>query len=117
MKTLNKLLIPVLAVAFSFNSYSQTIETTENGFRQYNEKNQLIRIVLEGKNYKSITNYEYDKKGNKIKEIYKIDKENDGEFDYLAQWDFVYNEKGKIIRTHIMKDNDADGEFDEIKKY
>src|SRR3989344_2989925 len=117
MKTLNKLLIPVLAVAFSFNSYSQKIEKTENGFKEYNKKGQLIKETYADDGQKLIIDYKYDEKENKIETIYKIDNENDGKFDGLTQWNYQYDEKGNKIEIFFEKDKENDGKFEEYEEY
>src|SRR3989344_5511908 len=117
MKTLNKLLIPVLAVAFSFNSYSQKIEKTENGFKEYNKKGQLIKETYADDGQKLIIDYKYDEKENKIETIYKIDNENDGKFDYIEQTNLKYDEKGRNIEEIIKKDYENDERFDYLERY
>ena len=117
MKTLTKLLIPILAGAFSFNSYGQKTEKTEEGFRQYNEKNQLIKEVSEDKNNKFMENYKYDENGNKTESIYKIDNENDGKFDKLIQINHKYNKNRNKIKKIEKTDKENDGKFDYIEQY
>ena len=113
--TKNIILPLAFAGAFSFNSYSQRIEKTENGFNQYDEKDQLIRKVNEEGGKKTISDYKYNEKGEKIELIYKEDNENDGKFDYLEQYNYKYDEKGNEIEVIYKEDKENDGKFDYYK--
>ena len=115
--TKNIILPLAFAGAFSFNSYSQRIEKTENGFNQYDEKDQLIREVNEEGGKKTISDYKYNEKGERIEKIYKEDNENDGKFEYLEQKNYKYNKKGKLIKEIFKINNENDGKFDDVKQY
>ncbi len=120
MKTLfskitKNIIIPlVVATAFAFNSYSQNIKETKDGFEQYNEKGQLIRQKVENNSQMSISDFEYDNKRNKVKERYIVDGNVDDKEDYIETILYEYDNKGNRIKKELRIDENADGKEDKI---
>ena len=98
IKKITKNIIFPLAVAgiFSFNAYSQKIEKTEDGFKQYNKKGQLFLEVEIIDNDKLIAGYNYNDKGQLIEEKYIIDHEKDGKIYYTSY--YKYDDKRQRIK-------------------
>ncbi len=109
-----------LGAGLAFNSYSQAFEKTNGQMKQYNEKGQIIKACKKCPEYglQNLHCYEsvYDSLGNKIKEIHKLDEENDGKFDYVSQWNYAYDKKGNLIVESFKIDEENDGKFDYATK-
>ena len=84
----------ILAGTFIFNSYSQKIEKTENGFKQYNNKNQLIMELSRVNDKEVIYKYKYKKNGDLEKDVY-MDLNEDGKIDLKKEY------SGYIIHLKI----------------
>lgn len=119
-KLTKKVILPlVVSVTFAFNSYSQKIEKTENGFKQYNEKGQIIGEKIKKGSQIDLLEFEYDKRGRKVKEIFKRTYENYKKFYDIEQSNFKYDEQGRIIErinTEDYTDNYGANDNEEYEK-
>jgi hypothetical protein len=83
--------------------YSQT-EKDESG--------KITKECIKKDESKVCTYFKYDTKGKLIEKICKVDKENDGKFDYVLQLKRKYDFQGRKIEEVCKLDKENDGKFD-----
>ena len=125
MKTLinklaKKIILPLaVATAFAFNSYSQKVEKTEDGFKEYNKLGQMIRECEKTLIGKACYDYKYDKQGRIIERLYREDINfGDETFETAERWKYKYDSIGNVIEKKLFVDLDGNGLPNEfLKKY
>ena len=70
---------------FGKKSYCQTIEKTEDGFKQYDDQNRLTMMLTKINNQFWFLKFKYEKNGNIRQDMY-IDYNKDGKIDLKKEY-------------------------------
>ncbi|KHO55140.1 MAG: hypothetical protein QT10_C0006G0027 [archaeon GW2011_AR19] len=105
LKNLIKIAVPVLVLSASnFKSYGQDTLKTKEGYEisfgnwqtlTYNKKNQLMKKFLKNGDFKHTHFYEYDDKGQRIKDEWFITYKNEKSEKEITSL-YFYNSNGNV---------------------
>ena len=107
LKNLIKIAVPVLVLSASnFKSYGQDTLKTKEGYEisfgnwqtlTYNKKNQLMKKFLKNGDFKHTHFYEYDDKGQRIKDEWFISYKNEKSEKEMTSR-YLYDSRGNLTR-------------------